>query len=44
MLLESDGKTDAINDINQSAQYQQLLSNFDEFNRFQLGFVPEQFR
>jgi DTW domain-containing protein YfiP len=44
MLLESDGKTDALNDINKSTQYQQLLSKFDEFNRFQLGFVPEHLR
>ncbi|MGB0937387.1 MAG: tRNA-uridine aminocarboxypropyltransferase [Colwellia sp.] len=40
MLLENQGQLEAVLDKNKSKSYQKLLGKFDDFNQFQLGFVP----
>jgi DTW domain-containing protein YfiP len=40
MLIENQGQLEAILDKSKSQNYQKLLAKFDDFNQFQLGFVP----
>jgi DTW domain-containing protein YfiP len=41
MLIENQGHLEAILDKSKSQSYQKLLAKFDDFNQFQLGFVPQ---